>query len=236
MDCCTFGWLLPPTTGLHAGQPARSYKALSEQELAKLFSVIDRSTVLGARDYAALLFYALTARRRSELISLTYGSIKPTILIENDTRRDGFLFVFRGKGASQADDVQELPLSVKAAIDHYLELSGRAATITADDPLFVATDLNKGITFDKSRALNDESMARRFKYYCKKAGLSSKYGLHSLRHSSALLRFQHGEPLTSVQRTLRHRSVATTSIYIDGLAATVDNGARKLEVLFAGFS
>ena len=225
---------LPPTTGLHAGQPLRSYKALSEEELEKFFSVIDQNTVKGARDYCIFLFYAITARRRSELASLTWSSIKPAILIDgNETRRSGLSFTFKGKGHSQEDDVQELPLLVKQSLDRYLEMSGRLATIKPEDPLFVATDLNSRITFDKSRPLNDESIARCLKYWACKAGLDvSRISIHSFRHTSARERFSEGEDILSLQQLLRHSSLQTTFLYLRRLTSPTDGGAKLLEARY----
>ena len=191
----------------------------------------------GSRDTCIYLFFAITARRRSELATLTYGDIKPAILIDaNGARRSGHTFSFRGKGHSQEEDIQECPSLVVAQLTRYLEMSGRLATIKGTDPLFVATDLNAGIRFDKSKPLSDESIAHAFKRYCRLAGLSTKYSLHSLRHSSALLRYSYGEDILSLQKTLRHRSLQTTTLYLNHLSSPVDKGGRALERVFAQFS
>ena len=227
---------IPPTTGLRAGQPARAPKAMSEEELEKLFAAIDTSTLKGCRDYCIFSFYLLSARRRSELARLTWGDIRPAVLIEGNTRRNGYTFSFTGKGKSEIGDLQELPGTVYAQLLRYLEMSGRLEGIKDTDPLFVATDLNKGIRFDKSRPLSDETIAHSFKRYARLAGLSPKYTLHSLRHSSALLRMAQGSDILEISRVLRHSSLATTTIYMNTLAAPVDKGSRGLEVMMSRFS
>lgn len=228
---------LPPTTGLRAGQPLRSPKSLSTEELERLFSVIPRDTVKGARDYTIILWYAISARRRMELARLTWGSIKDAILVDaNGTRRNGHVFTFQGKGRSQEDDIQELSPLVHQALMTYLEMSGRLSTMKDTDPLFVATDLNRGLRFDQSRPLNDATIAHSFKRYCKLASLSPKYSLHSLRHSSAQIRYALGEDIFSISRTLRHASLQTTTIYLNSSVAPVDKGARALEIMFSRFS
>jgi len=228
---------VPPTTGLRAGQAARSGKAMSEEELSKFFSVIPKHTVKGARDTCIYLFFAITARRRSELANLVYGDIFKAILIDaNGTRREGYCFKFRGKGTSQTEDLQECPSLVVQALTRYLEMSNRLQTIKPEDPLFVSTPLNKGLQFDQSRPLSDETIAHSFKRYCRLAGLSTKYSLHSLRHSSALLRYSYGEDILSLQKTLRHRSLQTTTLYLNHLSSPVDKGGRALERVFAQFS
>jgi site-specific recombinase XerD len=53
----------------------------------------------------------------------------------------------------------------------------------------------------------------------KKAGIDKRVHPHGLRHSHAVdLHFTEGVPLGAVQKQLGHKSVATTSVYLDHLA------------------
>ena len=71
--------------------------------------------------------------------------------------------------------------------------------------------------------------------FTQQAGLSNRYSLHSLRHTAALLRYRAGEKIHSIQRLLGHRSLATTDIYLQGLAGIDDPGAQLLIERFGGF-
>jgi site-specific recombinase XerD len=219
---------IPPTLGMKASKPEIEYRALSFEDIERIFRVIPTDTVIGARDHCLLLFYLITARRRMEIARLRYGDISPAILIdEHGARRSGFTFVFRGKGHATEHDLQELPLLVKHSLDRYLAVSGRQATIKSGDPLFVST------TQDQGKQLTDTSIARRLKLYARKAGLDeSKVSLHSLRHTSARERYMAGEDIRSIQRILRHQNLATTDLYLRALVSTADAGAKLLEKRF----
>jgi integrase len=59
---------------------------------------------------------------------------------------------------------------------------------------------------------------------CGKAGieLQPRQGVHSLRHSLGHAMLDAGAPLPVVQKSLRHRSLSSTSVYLEADAASVD--------------
>ncbi len=225
--------VVPPTFGLKGGKPHIEYRALSFDEMERLFAVIPTDTARGLRDRALFLTYFYTARRRNEIAQLLWGDIEQATLIDKDQRREGWVYRWQGKGHTAKDDLAELPKPAKQAIDKYLVASGRMETIKASDPVFVAFDLNKGIRFDKSKPLNDESIARCLKYWAKKAGLdATRISLHSWRHTSARERFSAGEDILSLQHLLRHSSLQTTFLYLRRLTSPSDGGAKLLEAKY----
>jgi integrase len=99
-----------PTTGIRRGRPDRTYRALSEEELDRFFSVIPTDTVKGLRDRAIFLLYFWTARRREEIARLRWGDIEEGIIVEEGgKRREGWHYRFHGKGKSGQEDIAELP-------------------------------------------------------------------------------------------------------------------------------
>lgn len=114
------------------------------------------------------------------------------------------------------------------ALLDYLKQTGRLPIIAPDDYLFVAT-INAPAS---RRHLQPSYVNRLFRSYCRKAGLSPEYTLHSLRHSSAYHRYAMGEDIRSLQRFLDHTSLATTSIYLQSLSGVSDPGAKLLEERF----
>ena len=227
----------PPTAGIRTSKPSHEYHALSYQEMEQLFSVIPTDTVRGLRDRAMFLTYFWTARRRNEIARLTWGDIEATVLIDEDgTRRDGWVYHFKNKGRATKDDIAELPLPAKQAIDKYLIASGRMNTIKPSDPLFVPTDMGN-VRFDQSKQLTDTSINRRLKTYAKRAGLDyERISLHSFRHTSARMRYEAGEDILSLQRLLRHVSLDMTYHYISKLTTPSDPGAKRLLDRFSRFS
>jgi integrase/recombinase XerD len=62
-----------------------------------------------------------------------------------------------------------------------------------------------------------------------KAGiaLQLRQGIHSLRHSLAHHLLEAGAPLPVVQKSLRHRSISSTGVYLEADAASVDSWRSK---------
>jgi len=223
-----------PTTGLSYRKVARRYRALSMDELTRLFAVIPKDTIKGLRDRAILLMYLYTARRRSEIANLRWGDLEEGIIVDKaGGRRMGFLYHFSGKGRQTIDDITELPLPAKEALDRYLTASGRRATLRPESPLFTSS-------LHPSRAeklLLGDSIAFIMKEYVRKAGLDTeRITLHSLRHTATQLRYGAGEDILSLQNLLRHESLDTTRRYLEGLMGTADEGAKLLEARIKQFS
>ncbi len=212
-----------PTIGLRALKPVRIARSLSEDELARLFACIDRTTIGGARDYAMLLFYLLTARRKSEIQRLTYASLSYGIIADGQSRKMAWSMEFYGKGHSREVDRCEVPQLVMDALTAYWKLDGRYP-LQPDSPLF-ASVYEDG----RKRPLGGTWIAQRFKFYAAQAGLSPLYTLHSLRHSSARIRFESGATVRDVQRALRHTSLDTTQRYLEVLVSASDPGAALVE-------
>ncbi len=219
-----------PTSGFKHGRADRVYRAMSYEEFTQFFAVIPKDTPLGLRDRALFLLYFWTARRRAEIQRLTWGDIeRGTIIDEGGQRRIGWLYHFRNKGSSTQDDVAELPEAAKIALDKYLVASGRMATIQATDPLFVAEGSNTPLSF--------VAIFKRMKTYLRAAGLDGRgFSIHSWRHTASRMRYAAGEDIRSLQRLLRHSSLATTDQYLRALAGTANSGARLLEERFGQFS
>jgi len=219
-----------PTSGLKHGRADRVYRAMSYEEFTQFFSVIPTDTPRGLRDRSMFLFYFWTARRLAEVQRLCWGDIEQGIIIdEGGSRRIGWLYHFRNKGSSTQDDVAELPEAAKIALDKYLVASGRMTSIQPQEPLFVAEGSDTPLSF--------VGIYKAMKKYLKAAGLDGRgFSIHSWRHTSARMRYAAGEDIRSLQRLLRHSSLATTDTYLRALAGTANSGARLLEERFGQFS
>jgi len=64
---------------------------------------------------------------------------------------------------------------------------------------------------------------------CEKAGieLQPRQGVHSLRHSLGHAMLDAGAPLPVVQKSLRHRSLSSTSVYLEADGRDVDSWRAK---------
>jgi len=165
---------------------------------------------------------------------LRWRDIEATTIIDDDgTHHPGHIYRYRGKGSSREVKAKELPESGWFALTHYLEQAGRLATMQPDDYLFVAIRRGQGRSSTEPAPLHKAYITREFKRYAALAGLDPRYSLHTLRHSSARLRYLAGSPLQDIQHALNHASIATTDIYIRRLAGVPDKGARLLEARYS---
>jgi integrase/recombinase XerD len=227
---------ISPVFGMRTVKPSLEYRALSAEELERLFAVIPQ-TPMGLRDRAIYLLFTLSARRRAELATLRWKDIQPAVLIDADgTRRQGRVYHFRNKGSSQVDDMAELPELAYQAICTYLSACGRLDTIQPNDPIFVPFHMGSGIRYDQSKALSDTSMNRRLKRYAQDAHIDRAISLHVLRHTSAALRRANGDTLESIMELLRHQDLSTTWRYCRQLSSPSDRGSHALEAMFSHFS
>jgi site-specific recombinase XerD len=217
-----------PTFGLRYLKVGSSPKGLSASELSQFFSIIPTNSTKGLRDRAIFLTFFWTGRRRSEIARLRWADIEHVTIVEPDgSRRPGVVYQFIAKGKSREIQRAELPTPAWHAINRYLQASGRLDTIQPSDALFTSTrpdQRNQGLTGDY---FNSE-----FKRYCKLAGLSPSYSLHSLRHSAARLRYEAGSSIQDIQQYLGHSSLATTDVYLKRLSGVADVGAKLLQERF----
>ncbi len=214
---------LPPTTGMTYGKPPKSYRALTISEIEKLFAVLSGDDVRSLRDRAIYLWLLLTSKRRTEVTSLSWGSII--------TDGDHMAFRYYPKGSSRQEHVQELPPEVYNALIAYLKAAGRLESMKPEDPLFVSMEPRHGGNFrNVGKRLSGHAINWRLKELCREANITDveRISVHSLRHSSARLRAAAGQPITSISRILGHASLATTSHYLEDLQGISDPGIPLL--------
>lgn len=226
---------MAPTAGLRQLSRDRPpYRALTTEELRRFFAAIPGDTAQGLRDRALFLTYFFTARRRDEILRLRWGDITEETLIGENGPRPGVIYRFTGKGHSRQSDSAELPRPAYDAILLYLRHSGRLATIRVGDALFTADPAYQGRSgYDPKRPLAPHTVWRKAKKYARAAGIDEhKCTPHAFRHSSARIRYEQGSDIREIQQVLRHKSLATTDIYLRQLMTTADPGALLLVKLF----
>ena len=175
-------------------QDKRLPKFLELEQIEKLFSNCDTTTLLGARDRAILETLYSTGIRVSELIALNVGDI------------DLGTNVVRVRGKGKKERVIPIGPSAVKAILHYLDLrkGERGPARTEVEALFI----NK-----HGQRLSTRSVRRKLDKYLLEAGLDLSVSPHTLRHSFATHMLQRGADLRSVQEMLGHQSLSTTQIY-----------------------
>lgn len=175
-------------------QDKRLPKYLEVEQIEKLLSNPDTTTLLGARDRAMLETLYSTGMRVSELIALNIADVD----LQQSVVR------IAGKGKKR----RVIPLGPGAVqtIIHYLDLrrtNPRSGSFDGE-ALFV----NK-----HGQRLSTRSVRRKLDKYLLEAGLDLSVSPHTLRHSFATHMLQRGADLRSVQEMLGHQSLSTTQIY-----------------------
>ncbi|MDE1675103.1 site-specific integrase [Nocardia gipuzkoensis] len=178
---------VPPVAGWHdTGIP----KSITAAQVQRLLDACDRDDPVQVRDYAMLTLVARLGLRSIEVARLEVGDI--------DWR--GGRIILRGKASRE--DAMPMPFDVGEAVSTYLRTARPATTLR---PVFVTCKAPlRGIRAD---LVSD--VTRRA---CDRAGLP-RVGAHRLRHSLATEMLRRGVPLVDISQVLRHRDLATTSIY-----------------------
>lgn len=211
-----------PVEGIDRGKinPYSRLTKIGLENTKKILNQIDRSTLKGKRDYAIILFFIYTGRRRSEVVNLKWEDI---------SQENGKIF-YSYKGKGEKDGKREIPLPAWESLNDYLKASGRK--LTDRSPLFTATnDRGKYLKAyygkdgkEREEPLSGSAMAQDFKQYAKKTGLSGeKVKLHALRYLSVELRRRAGATVEEIQDFLDHSHLNTTQIYLCRMEGKEDN-------------
>lgn len=181
----------------------KTIKFLSFEQVEKLMSRPDVSTVAGLRDRAILEALFSTGMRVSELTSL---NIKLLNLQEIINKRFGALELsLSGKGGS----VRTVYFSDRAL--HWLGKYLKTRVNDLFTPLFI--NYQKNNTEDTEHRLTPRSIERLVRSYTAQAGLPVDVTPHTLRHSFATDLLDQGADMRSVQELLGHKNIMTTQIY-----------------------
>jgi integrase/recombinase XerC len=175
-------------------QEKRLPKYLEVEQIEKLLSNPDTSTLLGARDRAMLETLYSTGMRVSELIALNISDV------------DLNASVVRISGKGKKRRVVPLGPGAVQTIVHFLDLRRNDPRASMFDP--EALFINK-----HGKRLSTRSVRRKLDKYLLEAGLDLSVSPHTLRHSFATHMLQRGADLRSVQEMLGHQSLSTTQIY-----------------------
>lgn len=175
---------------------------LSSEDVSKLLKNIDTSSKLGSRDFALLLGYVLLGRRNSEWRKMKWG----------DIFKQGDSYRYRWSGKGKVDQLSDFPLPVYEAIVHYSKI----ANIFSDSSnyIFPGREINTSISAEAVREILNKRL--------KECGLEH-VKVHSLRHTSAMLRKEVGESLEDIMKHLGHSDLSITQIYLHSLEGNQDS-------------
>lgn len=223
---------LPPTAGIYYAQrPQAGNKALSDEELRRFFAAIGTEGLRAKRDRALFLALFWCARRVSEITELRWQNISQTMIVDSTgSSRLAWTYTFFGKGKKSIADVSEYPSFAASALFEYLEESGSLATMEPTDAVFTALPdyRGRGGGYDPKRPLIPQQVWRIAHEYGIKAGLNRSVTTHIFRHTSTRIAYANGASIRDLQQKLRHKNLATTSLYVETLVSVSDNTLDRL--------
>lgn len=171
---------------------------LTSRQVKTILSSIDRSTIIGKRDYAMLVLMITGGLRTVEVVRANIGDLR--------IAGDNTVFYVQGKGRDEKTEYIKLSAQVEAAIREYLKARGETKP---EAPLFVSNSNNS-----KGQRMTTRAISGIAKAYMIESGYNSAtLTAHSLRHTAVTLSLLAGKPLEEVQQFARHANISTTMIY-----------------------
>ena len=194
-----------------------STKALDDEQVLALLATVraraDSGDLVGKRDFALLLHYLLTGRRRAEVLELRWGDLKT----------NGVMVVtYRVKGGELDTRIVRDP-TIRTAMIDYLEASGRLEGMQDHTPIWTRHD-RAGTPGEE---LSSHAFVKNLKRYARAAGIGELH-LHQLRHTFARMAGDESGSIGAVQEALGHKSQATTRVYLQRVGVKGDKFSSAL--------
>ena len=190
-------------------------KFLTERETKLLLKMPDRRSKTGARDYAILMMFLHTGLRKAELLKLDVSDLR------NDAGR--YYLRVHSKGGNIDEQPIEDPATL-TAMRAYFEMWSHGSAESA--PLFISSrNSNPGSGGRLSRTSCDMLV----KKYASLANLRKNVHPHTLRHTFASAFAAHNKDIVLTREVMRHKSIATTSIYTHAEEDEVRQGLKGLK-------
>lgn len=186
-------------------------ESLTEEQCKQLLT-----NVKDTREKIIVLLAITCGLRANELVNIRLEDFK--------IKQDKICLYVLGKGRDFKEDFVVIPEKLYNLINEYINEYG------IEDYLFVSTS-----NHNNNGKLTTKTVRLIVKDMLKRIGLdSSRYSLHSLRHSFATLSIKNGEDIRSVSQALRHKSLSTTTIYLHDLEKINNKCSNSVSNLILG--
>lgn len=187
---------------------------LSADQVKRLLSIPDRSTLTGARDYALLSLMVTTGLRDVSVAAARVGDLEEKCGGE-------MVLYYLCKGHDERSTYVKIAAPVQRALAAYLAMRGEE---DPSAPLFAsAANRNDG------GEMTTRSISRIVKNALISAGFNSdRLTAHSLRHTAATLNLLNGGTPEETQQMLNHKSIVTTQIYVHALERAKNQSENRI--------
>lgn len=197
-------------------QEYASARPLGFEDVKARLAAIDRSTLLGSRDYALLTLALFTGRRASELAGLEWRDFEPV--------PGGTVVTWRRtKGGKVERNI--IPREAEAALDAWsLRVAGDSrAPMSLESSVWRALSPRGTLT---ARGITTRAVS----LMCLRRLGTSK--VHAIRHTFAHAMEESGAKVSEIQAALGHSNAATTSRYLQALRTEENKYAGKMAALY----
>lgn len=178
----------------------------SKEQLQLLFSLCDKKTFVGIRDYTIMLLMLDTAIRVNELANIELSDVKENEIVIRETK-------------TFFERIVPMSKKLKEQMDIYIRIRGRADT----NKLFINQDGNE---------LKKRSIQTRIEHYGKLSGIKDvRVSCHTFRHTSAKMFIVNGGNAFHLQQLLGHTSLEITKKYVNLWATDVAESHKKYSAL-----
>lgn len=188
------------TDHLKATKVDKGYKKdyLTSAQVRDVLTGIDKSKLIGLRDYAMVTLMVTGGLRTIEVVRADVADMR--------TLGDHTVLYIWGKGRSGKTDYVKVSPQVEHSIRAYLSLRGKA---NGNEPLFASASNN-----NIGGRMSTRAVRGIVKHHLVNAGYdSNRLTAHSLRHTAVTLSLLAGRDITEVQQFARHANINTTMIY-----------------------
>jgi integrase/recombinase XerC/integrase/recombinase XerD len=199
--------------GVKGVKKAKGFRkdCLTVAQIIKVLQTIDRSTIIGLRDYALINLLVRTGLRTVEVGRTRVEDLR-------QEAGEALLWV-QGKGRSSRD---EFVLVVEEALQPVREYLSARKKLHDQDPLFGQVRYRKKNPFLTTRMISGIVKSR-----LRAAGLNDRrLSAHSLRHTAISLSIKGGADLIQAQAMARHADPKTTMVYFHN-QSRISNGAER---------
>lgn len=204
--------------GIRGPKRKRGFRknSLTINQVKKLLQSIDRSSIIGKRDYALLNLMVRTGLRTIEVSRIVKGDI-------NQQAGESVLLV-HGKGRDSND---EIVLLTDFTLEPILDYFNSRKIVKQSDPVFCShSSKNDG------KKLTTRSVSRIVKNRLKLIGIDdSRLTAHSLRHTAITFSLLAGATTQEARILARHSDINTTLIYAHNINRIKHAPERKIDSL-----
>lgn len=196
---------------------AQITETLMDDELKRLYEVIDTSNTKGLRDFAIIKVLLNGALRRTELVNLKIKDIY-------EREFEYWLHIEQGKGNKNRDNY--INPEVVQAIEIYLNQTGRSIKDRSEDFIFKGLSTNK-LNGDR---LSADAIKQLIQKYCRMAGIDKQISPHSMRHKTVTTLLENNVKPELVMEFCGHASINTTMRYWHNLNRVKNNAGRNISL------